>query len=145
MQCSPFRIHRSSLILHPSSFILLLVLALVLPGCGGGGLTLAPVSGTVTYNDKPLAKGRICFQPASGRPAYGDVVDGKIVDVKTADEAGVTVGACQVGITSVQEAADMYTASKSLIPQRYADPKKSGLTAEIKKGQTTEVEFKLTD
>jgi len=146
MQCSPFRVHRSSFIIHRcSSLIFLLVLALVLPGCGGGGPTLAPVSGTVTYNDKPLAKGRICFQPASGRPAYGDVVDGKIVDVKTADEAGVTVGACQVGITSVQEAADMYTPSKSLIPQRYADPKKSELKADIQKGQTTEVKFELKD
>jgi hypothetical protein len=144
MQCSPFRIHPSSFILHPSALIL--SLALVLPGCGGGGPALAPVSGTVNYNGKPLAQGEISFHPAGGqRPAYGKIQDGKIVDVKTADKEGVIVGPCQVGVTSVQAAADMYTPSKSLIPQRYADPKKSGLSCEIKKGQTNQVEFELRD
>jgi hypothetical protein len=117
---------------------------MLLVGCGGGGPALSPVSGTVTFDGKPLAKGRICFQPAAGRPAYGDIVDGKIVDVTTLEKGdGAIVGAHKVGITSVEEAADMYTPSKSLIPGRYADPKKSGLSAEIKQGESNEVAFEL--
>ena len=145
MQRAPFPVHHSSFIVHHYSSLILLV-ALVLPGCGGGGPTLAPVSGTVNYNGTPLAQGEISFHPADGRrPAYGKIQDGKIVDVKTADDEGVIVGTCQVGVTSVEAAADMYTPSKSLIPQRYADPKKSGLTCEIKEGQTNEVELELKD
>ena len=152
MQRAPFRVRSSSFIIHHSSFFipppssLILLLALILPGCGGGGPTLAPVSGTVNYNGQPLAQGEISFHPADGRrPAYGKVQDGKIVDVKTADDEGVIVGTCRVGVTSVQAAADMYTPSKSLIPQRYADPEKSGLTCEIKQGQTSQVELELKD
>jgi len=132
---------RSTLALVPFCFALALIL-----GCGGGGPETAPVAGTVNYGGKPLAKGEISFHPNDGqRPAYGKITDGKIVDVKTADQDGVIVGNCQVAVKSIEEAPDMYTASKSLIPQLYADPKKSGLTAEIKAGQTNQVELELNE
>lgn len=118
----------------------------LLLGCGSGGPALAPVSGTVSYNGTPLANGEISFHPTDGkRPAYGKIVDGKIVDVKTADRNGVTVGPCQIAVKSVQAAADMYTPSKSLIPERYADPKKSGFTKEIKGGETNSLALELKD
>jgi hypothetical protein len=117
----------------------------LLLGCGGGGPSLAPVSGTVTHNGKPLVKGRICFQPATGRPAYGDIVDGKIVDVRTGDNEGVILGPSQIGVSSRTEAADMYTPSESLTPEHYADPKKSGFHIDIRQGETNRVELELRD
>ena len=150
MRRAPLSVHPSSFLVHPSfliphlSSLIPLFVLLLLPGCGGGGPTVAPVSGTVQYNGKPLAQGEISFHPTNGqRPAYGKIKDGEIVEVKTADQEGVIVGPCQVKVTSVEPAADMYTPSRSLIPQRYADPKKSGLTADIKTGQTNEVKFDL--
>ncbi len=134
------RLATALFILLPSSLIPLV------SGCGGGGPETAPVTGTVTYQGNPLPKGAITFYPASGRPAYGKIVDGKIVDVtllKPGD--GAIPGPNKVSITSVEPGKDMYTPSKSLIPDRYADPSKSGLTAEIKKGQTNEVKFDLKD
>jgi len=44
-------------------FLLVFITALTL-GCGSG--TGVPVSGTVTYNGKPLAEGDIIFAPAGG-------------------------------------------------------------------------------
>ena len=93
-----------------------------------------------------MPQGEISFHPTNGqRPAYGKIADGKITGVKTADQEGVIVGNCQIAVKSVEEAPDMYTPSKSLIPQLYADPKKSGLTAEIKAGQTNEVKLELKE
>ena len=129
----------------PILVLLMLPLALLL-GCGGGGPETAPVAGTVHYAGNPLAQGEISFHPNDGqRPAYGKIEDGNIVDVRTADEEGVIVGNCQVAVKSIEEAPDMYTPSKSLIPQLYADPKKSGLTAEIKAGRTNQVELELNE
>ena len=116
-------------------------------GCGrGDGPTLAPVAGTVTHNQQPLAEGTITFYPAAGRPAYGKIQNGQIVEVTTLDpNDGVTVGTSRVSIQSVEQGADMYTESKSRIPERYANPEQSGLTAEITEGQTNDLTFGLKD
>lgn len=139
---SPMEVRR------PATLLLILPalsLILALPGCGGGGgPVLAPVEGTVNYQGKPLAQGEISFHPADGqRPAYGRVENGRVVGVATLEKAGVPVGPCNVAVKSVQEAPDMYTPSKSLIPERYADPAKSGLSATIEKGKTNQVQFDL--
>ena len=116
-------------------------------GCGRGDLpTLGHVKGTVTYQGKPLAEGEIIFYPATGRPAYGKIKDGEIVDVTTLESNdGVTAGTNQVGIQSVEGGDDMYAEVKWLIPQRYGNPKQSGLTADIKQGETNELTFTLVD
>ena len=54
----------------------IVVIAILLPvGCGGNDLT--SVSGTVTYQGQPLKEGRVGFLPDEGRPAFGDLEDGK--------------------------------------------------------------------
>jgi hypothetical protein len=108
-------------------------IAVLAIGCGSGNL--APVSGTVNYHGQPLKEGTIGFIPDKGRPAYGKIVDGKIVEVTTITRGdGVTVGHHKVQIQAISNASTMYAQHKSLIPDHYADPNKSGLTAEIKKG-----------
>lgn len=120
-----------------------------LTGCGGGQSVRPPlgkVTGTVTYNDKPLADGTITILPEKGRPASGRIKDGKIVDVTTYDQTGdgAPLGTHPVAIRAVENAADMYAKPKLLIPAKYGDTKTSGLSAEIKSGENT-LDFKLKD
>jgi len=64
---------------------------LVLSGCSGGKGKKANVTGTVTYNNKPLPRGKITFVPSGkGTPVTGVIEDGKF-DVK-----GAPVGECKV-------------------------------------------------
>jgi hypothetical protein len=50
----------------------LLLMSLILPGCGSGGPTVVPVTGTVTRNGNPVAHVHLDFMPeAGGRPSWG--------------------------------------------------------------------------
>jgi hypothetical protein len=117
-------------------------------GCGGRSLPTAKVSGKVSYKGMPLSAGTITFLPDSGRPGYGKIVNGEIKDVSTMSENdGAPLGPNTVTIQSVEESGkqDMYAVPKSLIPERYADPAKSGLTADIKAGGPNEFTFDLKE
>ena len=62
-------------------------------GCGGQGST---VSGTVTYNGKPVEKGNISFAPADGKgtPVGGEIKGGRY------SVSNVTPGKCKVLVSS---------------------------------------------
>ena len=115
-------------------------------GCNGGRAALAPVTGTVEYNGKPLEQGTIVFYPDEGRSATGIIEDGEITEVTTYDPGdGAPLGHVKVVVTSVDRPdADMYTPKKSLIPDKYTQVQSTPLEATIKRGPN-EVEFKLTD
>ena len=95
---------------------------------------LGKIEGTVSLKGSPLNEGTIGFIPEKGRPAYGKIVDGKILDVTTTTTGdGVALGPCKV---QIQPAAskDMYAKVKSQIPEKYQNPAKSNLTATIESG-----------
>jgi len=117
-------------------------LAAALIGCAGGK-PLAPVTGTVNFQKAPLKEGEITFFPEGGRPSYGKIVDGKITEVRSDEGPGVPPGMSKVAISSVEGAGDMYAKTKSRIPEKYADPAKSNLTAEVKAG-ANDLTFDLT-
>ena len=119
---------------------------LVAAGCGSDAPPTAPVTGTVTYKGAPLKEATISFMPKDGRPGYGKIVDGSIKDVMTLEPGdGAPVGPSQVTIQAAQGGGDMYAEQKSLIPDRYGSPEKSGLTADIKADGPNELKFELTD
>lgn len=119
------------------AFVSLAVLAS--SGCGD---SLAQVTGTVEFDGKPLKQGQIGFIPEKGRPSYGTIVDGKIVEVTTKTKGdGLPPGDYKVQITAVENPDDIYK-SKSLLPARYGNPGTSGFQASIKAGTNT-VEFKM--
>ena len=127
-----------------------MVLCVILPvtcGCGGSGRPkLAPVTGVVNYNGEPLSEGMITFQPEEGRSASGKIVDGAITEVTTFDpKDGAPVGTHIVTVSAIPNAEDMFADHTSLIPLKYADPKKSGLSATIEAGASNHVEIELTD
>ena len=122
-----------------------------LTGCGPDRPPLGDVSGTVTHDGEPLAQGTITFEVPGARPARGEIVDGKIVNLSTYEAGdGVPVGAASVAITSTVQTSTVTEPSasddapggpsgmpeyKSLIPQEYANPQSSGLTATIEEGE----------
>lgn len=139
----------------------LVVLPLLMSACGGAArIPLARVEGEVTLNGKPLPAGTIVFESPGQRSANGKITNGKIVDVSTFDPGdGVPLGSHKVAIQASGEvgaavASDpsqdasaqpgyMGVTSNSSLPDRYRDPKTSGLTAEIAKG-SNQVKFALT-
>ncbi len=121
-----------------------MMLVVLAGGCGPRRPPLAPVSGQVTYEGKPLKTGKIQFLPAEGRSATGKIRDGRIEEVGTFDRGdGVLVGSHRVAIYAfIREPVGM-EAPPWVIPQRYGDPATSGLTAEIRSGKTNELTFEL--
>ncbi|MCE9565705.1 MAG: hypothetical protein K8U57_27085 [Planctomycetes bacterium] len=117
------------------------VLFVFVAGCSGPGI--APVEGTVTYKGEPLKDGTILFHPEKGRPAAGKIRDGKIVEVTTETlNDGVPVGSVRVAIQAITNPDKMDAPHKSLIPEKYGDPDKSELTADIKPGKN-DLKFEL--
>jgi hypothetical protein len=126
--------------------------AALLTGCGGSSKT-AVVSGKVSYKGRPVTGGTIKFIPAdNGPPSLGPInPDG------TFSFGGVPFGTMQIGIDteSVRNAARAdYTktgkappgtqmppstphAAYVPLPKKYADPKTSGLTWDLKRGNLT--------
>jgi len=131
-------------------WLMLLAAALLPLGCNNNNASVGSVSGTVSYDGQPLKSGEITFLPAQGRPGYGKVVDGQIQEVTTESAGdGAPVGTNRITITAREESTavaqpgQMAAPGRSLIPERYGDAEKSGLTADIKAG-TNELKLDLT-
>jgi len=139
--------------------LLCLGVVLLVSGCGGR----ATVSGKVTYKNVPLKNGSIQFQASDG--TIGDALIGS----DGTYTARVSPGEAKVAITSYDEAKqaerqkkvkemreaargggrpalnpkDFDMSSADLIPQKYGDFAKSGLTKTIKPGTNKDVDFNL--
>jgi hypothetical protein len=143
-------------------------------GCGDDtGLEKRyPVSGTVTYQDQPLAKGQISFIPADPsntklRPAAGTIVDGRFSVTTAAAGDGALPGKYKVsivasqfrpedeakikevmakrgGMTRQDETARYTARAKSLIPTKYNSSEMSGLEATVE-ARPNDFKFNLTD
>jgi hypothetical protein len=115
-----------------------LIVCLVAGGCNRSGLNLAPVEGVVKHKGTPLEGAGVLFLPASGPFAMGTTdANGKFT-LMTANEDGALVGEHRVIISKTQTTARQIPGerlprydTKYLIPQKYADPSTSGLTAKV--------------
>ena len=107
--------------------------AVLLIGCGGPARPkLAQVEGTVTFEGKPLEQGTVVFIPAEGRTATALVIDGRLTDLMTYEPGdGLPLGTHRVTVQSVKNSGDMYAERESLIPEKFGNPEKSGLTVTI--------------
>lgn len=117
---------------------------LALVGCGSG-VTLLPVSGTVTLDDKPVAGAAVLFQPAAGGPASSAVTDAEgRYTLETASRQGAVPGEHKVTVTKkvVRGVREDETVDPTgmkiewIVPEKFSDPDKSGLTHTVKKGET---------
>ncbi|MCA9069126.1 MAG: hypothetical protein KDA84_09400, partial [Planctomycetaceae bacterium] len=122
---------------------------LFLIGCGSDGPEIVPVKGTVLLDDKPISGATITFIPVGeGRPAIGKTDDQgqfELTTIKTGDGALIgehevtvtlmkTTGAsAQVGEDGLQVGNVDPSAQKVewIVPQKYSQPKTSGLRVEV--------------
>jgi hypothetical protein len=107
-------------------------------GCGSDS-SMAPVRGKVTLNGQPIAEGAIATLPKAGRGAQGKITNGKFVLGTDTGSDGALVGTHQVAVIAQEKpsgAGPEAKAGKLLVPQRYTDPTTSGLTIEVKAGET---------
>ena len=128
-----------------------LLVCLVVAGCGDKPdlPPTARVSGTVTLDGQPLARGSVQFVPdtaqgTEGPSGVGYVDEEGHYEISTAGAAGAIVGHHKI---SVKAEADydqtQISMGPSLIPRRYNNPDASGLTAEVKEGEKNEIPLEL--
>lgn len=143
----------------------MLAMALGTLGCGtatdSDRPTTYPVSGTVTMNGQPVADANVNFQLADGTRGALGVTDAQGRYELTTFTAGdgALPGEYSVVITKYEKAPPGTEASeddpdydpfapafepKNLLPERYANPQTSNLSATIAEEPTT-VDFQLTD
>jgi len=106
-------------------------------GCSGDG-QYGEVSGTVTYDGKPIEDGQIKFTSADGKgPTAGDVIkDGKYA-AKKVPVGGMRVSISGSKVTGKKKVYDtpdspVVSITAELLPEKYND--KSDLTFEVKSG-----------
>ena len=136
--------------------LFLVLLGTAMLGCSqeADGPVLAEVSGTVNYKGMPLANANVTMLSVGGHLSSGTTgSDGKF-KMTTAGRPGVPLGKATVGVVKLAEPAakvdtasmkpedmqKMQTAgggkakelvSKSEIPEKYAQPAKSGFVANV--------------
>jgi hypothetical protein len=127
---------------------------LFLAGCSGG--SVAPVSGTVKLDGKPLPHATVVFQPDGGGPNPGPGSTGKTdanghyeLQVTTTNARGAVVGKHKVSITAYEgdgepdsSAPNATVFRKALVPVEYNANTK--LTFDVPSGGSTTANFDLT-
>jgi hypothetical protein len=125
-------------------------------GCGPKLPPTAHVKGHVLFNGKPVIQGRMMFQPQSGRPAIGTIqTDGTYNLTTFKSDDGAILGKHSVTIEAFEaidapkpasfadELADKGRLASPkkvvrwFVPEKYAHPETSNLTAEVKLGENT--------
>ena len=126
-----------------------IAMLLVFSGCGDNGGRVV-VNGVVTFDGKPLEDGSVVFSGDKGAAGGGKVVNGSFTLSESGEQQGVQPGSYTVLVQSwFEELGSVqpngsFSPGKPRIPLSYMDTKKSGLTAEVKSGQTNKFTFDLT-
>jgi len=122
-----------------------LALTLLLLGCQRGP-QLAPVSGRVTLDGKPLETAEVAFLPDNGRASHGLTdATGRFELRYTRDAMGALVGSHTVRIASATEVTlpnGQFVIRPQLVPPRYNT--QSELRREVKAGEDNQFDFKLS-
>jgi hypothetical protein len=119
-----------------------------LAGCGDSGPRLAPVTGRVTLDDRPLVMAEIVFQPddSVGSPSFGITDDdGRYELGYTRDKKGALVGWHLVRITSQTESdgpRGEAVLMPQIVPARYNEA--TELRREVLADEPNEFHFDLT-
>lgn len=128
---------------HVQVLILFATIAAICGGCSDGR---SSVSGSVTLDGQPLTKTdnrtvTIMFTPeAGGAPASALVDESGSFTLHTGAKAGLDPGKYVVTLAAVEVSS---TGKRLVAPERYGDPTKSDLRAEVKPG-SNDFEFDLT-
>jgi hypothetical protein len=127
------------------------------PGPHAEILETAPVSGTLTYQGKPLESYQVIFTPADGRrPAMGKTdSDGKFTLGTNAPGDGAVIGEHKVSVafdpaSDVDSAVAMPIDEVAQLPKptieipvKYSNPETSGVSRNIPEGGMTALKIDL--
>lgn len=124
----------------------------LLAGCGPRR-PLAPITGQVLYDGKPLEFGTVSFQPEYGQPATAAIQPDGTFTLRTVGEGrGAVVGFNRVRV-ACYEAQNPHASPEQrgegglgrlLIPRRYTAYETSGLTVEVSPGHNEPILIELT-
>ena len=133
-------------------WLLLIGGLMLVAGCGRSNM--APVSGRVTLDDKPLARATVVFQPYSEEKNPGPGSAGKTDDngqftlqLMTGNVQGAVLGKHKVSITAYEGGDEVPSSGsrpafrKALVPLKYNA--ETELTFEVPPGGTTSANFEL--
>lgn len=141
-----------------STFVLVAVgmLFVQIAGCSGEGpdYETGQVSGTVTFDGKPVTEGSVTFHSEElGTGGTADLGSGGTFTVRGAEGAGLRVGSYVVRISPPPQdfgdgdpnkpAPTIAPKEFPNIPEKYRDSKTSGLKADVKAGPN-EFKFEMT-
>ena len=142
---SPVSLTHSHLRTASARFAGLMLVAVLLSGCGGSGAEVAPVSGRVTLDGAPLAGARIRFQPeaSGGSPSYGAAdQDGHYVLGYKRGQPGALIGWHTVSIERGGHDGPANKSKPQSLPARYNT--ESELRKEVKDVADNVADFELT-
>jgi hypothetical protein len=123
------------------------VACLAISATGCGGTDLGKISGKVTYKGQPLPFGSIAFVSPDGGIASGTIQNGDYL------VAGAALGKTKIAIQSLPMPPSMRPANSQsaagdsgeapsaihmTIPERYAQPKESGLSYTVVAGEQSQ-------
>jgi hypothetical protein len=120
--------------------ILWLLATTLLLGCGSNAPVderRTSISGTVTFDGKPLPAGNITFDSTESRLSTTASINQGVYSTSRA-----AIGKNEVSIET-ESLRYGYPAGYVKIPERYTNPMASGLTADIKPGENENVNFDL--
>jgi len=134
-----------------SGFGCLVVLAVV--GCGGSlHPQTYPVTGTVVYRGQPVEDAEVTFMPSGGRIATGKTdTEGRFHMCTFGSADGVLPGQSTVlvvkktKVASAKPSSSPYDTLRNVLPERYGNPTRSGLTATVEPGGKNDFRFELKD
>jgi hypothetical protein len=119
-------------------------------GCSSPTIELPRVSGTVTYQSAPVEGAMVVFHPTVGDqlPAQAKTDDAGRFEMQThvgqgEYQSGLAAGKYLVEIRKTEIAADFTRPPRHLLPEKYADPKASGLTADVSADGAEDLVFAL--
>ncbi|WP_146452857.1 hypothetical protein [Bythopirellula polymerisocia] len=123
-----------------------LVIVIVV-GCSNSDLPeRAPVTGIVSLDGKPITQGKVTFVPDNGPAAIG-MIDSTGRYVLATDRQGKGGDGAMVGHHRIRVIArsnmEPGAFSVSLIPDKYVEFAKSGLTAEVESGKENQIDLEL--
>ena len=132
----------------PSRFCITLAMfsaASLLLGCTGGSTPVAKVSGVVKYKDKELTSGMVTFHGPKDRTAAAGIGANGQYECNNAPVGENKISVAVLAPGAVDTADDPGKiapkggppAFSSPIPEKFADPEKSGLKLEVKSGSQT--------
>jgi len=106
-------------------------------GCGSSGPSTVPVSGKITVDGQPLAKGSLRFVPDSAKADSPNsepagTIEGGSYSVFTGGKPGAPVGKYKVAVVSQDEIDSTNPQPpKSAVNPKYNDPQTSTLSVEV--------------